>query len=214
MAAPFDDQLILDLPQTGTYTPLSGSTQSVAGVTVQEIGVQPVQAGLFSLVARDARITFGMTQFSGRPAEGGRYAAADGITWQFVSVVKRELANFWDITGRSFSVPGGLSDVGTLQRRNSTATTTKGLNNPTWTALESSIACKLMNDAQAVDFTSPAPGVDTMISGHVLCAGYREIRAGDRFKIAAAPLVLWDVDGAEPYDPTLGVQILRLTQRK
>lgn len=212
MAAPFDDQLILDLPQTGTYTSPAGSSVSVAGVTVQETGVTPIQVGLFSLVSRDARIAIGMSQFTGRPAEGGRYAATDGIIWQFVSVVKRELANFWDITGRTFNVPDGLTETAMLYRRNSTPTTTAGLNNPTWAALESNVAAKLMIDAQAVDFGEPK--VETQIDGHLLINGFREMRAGDRVALASAPSVYWDVEGSEPYDPTLGVQILRLSKRK
>lgn len=211
---PFDDQLVLDLPQTGTYTALNGSSVSVSGVTVQETGVTPLQAGLFSLVARDARITFGMTQFSGRPQEGARYTAADGIVWQFVSVVKRELANFWEIVGRTFSVPGGLTETATLQRRNSTPTTTKGLSNPTWANLESSIACRLMYDGQAPDFSEMPVAVSQTVNAHALCAGYRETRPGDRLILASLPAVKWDIDGAEPYDPTLGAQILRLSQRK
>lgn len=211
MAAPFDDQLIFDLPQTGTYTPLSGASVSVAGVTVQESGVQAIQTGLFSLVARDARITFGMTQFTGRPAEGARYTAADGLVWQFVSVVKRELANFWDITGRTFAVPGGLTETGTFYRRNSGGTSAAGLNRPTWASLES-VACRVMYDDQAAGLTGDL-GAETNLRAHVLAEGYREIRAGDRFTLASSPSTNWDVDAADPYDPTLGVQIIRISRR-
>lgn len=211
MAAPFDDQLILDLRQTVTYTPSVGSPVSVSGVTVQEQGVQTIQTGLLSLVARDARITFGMTQFTGRPAEGARCTTTDGLVWQFVSVIKRELGNFWEIIGRTFSVPGGLPDSGTLYNRNSTPVTSKGLNDPTWTALESNIACHLELDGQQADNTIEP--VESLITGRVLAEGYREFRPGRRFALSTAPTQYWDVDGAEPYEPTLGVQILRVSRR-
>lgn len=209
---PFDDQLILDVVEAGTVTYLNGSTASVAAVTVDEQGVQTLMAGLLSVVARDALITMGFTQCPVRPQEGGSYTAADGMVWKFVSVIKRPLGSFWEIIGRNFAVPGGLTETGHLYRRNSTGMTAAGLNNPTWSAIESSVYCRVVYDAQGME--AGYTPMDTMIAARVILQGFREIRAGDRFVLASAPSTNWNVDGAEPYDIALGAQILNISQRK
>lgn len=205
---PFDDQLLLDVTETGNYADVALALTEVAAVSVQETGVQTVFAGQLSLVARDARIAIGFTQLPIRPQEGGQYIAADGLVWQIVSVVKHSLASYWEITGRNFTVPGGLTERGYLQRRNSGTTTTKGLNNPTWASLETSVPCLMIRGPGEIE--SGETPIDTIIRTQTVMQGYREIRAGDRFFIVSAPTTYWDVDGAEPYDPSIGVQVLNL----
>lgn len=213
MAAPFDDQLIVDVEETVTYTNLAGSSNSVAGVTVDESAVSTVFSGHLSLVSRDADITIGRTQQATRPQEGGSITAADGTVYTIVSVLKRSLGYFWEIVGRSFNVPGGLTDEGTLSRRDNTATTDAKLSDPTWSNYVTAAACLMMTEEQAVDFNTDTR-VDTLYAARVVMAGYREIRAGDRFVDTAEPTVYWTVDSAEPYDESFGAQVFRVTRRK
>lgn len=209
MAGPFDDQLILDVTETGTYTTPAGSSSSVAAVSVQESGAQTVFVGNLSLVSRDARIAMGFTQQATRPQECGTYTAADGLIWQIVSVTKHSLGSFWELIGRTFSVPGGLTESGYLQRRNSELTTTKGLSNPTWANLESGVPCLMLKGLHEVETAGESP-VGTAIRSQVAVQGYREIRAGDRWYVATASTTFWDVESADPYDASLGVQVLNL----
>lgn len=209
---PFDDQLVIDLLESVTLGTLGGGSSVIASCSVDEIGVQSVQAGVFSLVSRDYQITMGHTQCPTRPVEGAIVTLANGVTAAIVSVLSRVLGSYYEVIARSFTVPGGLPERGTLYRRNSTQVTTAGLSNPTFAAYQSNIACRLLPDAAALDTGDGFR--DSLITGHAMCAGYREWRDGDRFTVTSAPSEYWDVAGSDPYDPTLGVQILRLTKRK
>lgn len=207
---PFDDQMILDCVESGTVTYLNGSTAAVVAVTVDEQSVQPVQAGLLSLYAKDALITIGLTQCPTRPQEGGTYTAADGVVWQLVSVLKRTLGNFWEITGRTFAVPGGLTSRGTLSRRLNVATTT-GLYRTTLTPYVSAAACRFIADGQTPTLDAER-AVKTMLSGVVVMEGFRDMRAGDVWRDDSAPTVLWDVNSVDPRDISLGAQVFRVTR--
>lgn len=208
MAAPFDDQDVIDLPETLTYTNLAGTVASWTDATLDDQGVQTVISGTLELTARDVLVTASITGKTTRPQEGGTLTDSGGTVYQIVSVLRRKLGYYWEIVARTFAVPGGLNQTGYLQRRNSSAATSQGLNNPGWSNLESLVPCKFVRDAQAVGYGETP--VESEIGGRVIVQGFREIRAGDVFVLTAEPTVVWDIDGAEPYDASLGAQVLIL----
>lgn len=209
MAAPFDDQGVIDLPETMTYASLAGSTASWTDATLDDQGVQTVISGTLELTARDVLVTKSITGQTTRPQEGGTLTDSSGTVYRIVSVLRRKLGYFWEIAARTFAVPGGLNQTGTLQRRDSSTTTTKGLSNPTWANLELAVACKLIRGGQSVLMTGESP-VEMDGLAQVVLEGYREIRTGDRFVLSTESSSPYDVDGAEPYDASFGAQVLNL----
>lgn len=208
---PFDDQGVIDLIESGTYTATSGSSSDWSEVGLQETGASTVVAGLLSLVAREARITKSITATPTRPREGGTYTADDGLVWQIVSVVKRGLANFWEITGRTFNVPGGLTVTGQLSRRTNTADAVTKLSDPAW-PVYATVNCAVIPGSQDIEFTGDE-GTVTTVRAQVIAEGRRDIRAGDNFALTADPDTLWTVTSVEPYDLSLGAQVFQ-TQRR
>lgn len=209
---PYDDQLVIDLEESVTYTPPGGFGIPVASATVDEESANTIFAGFLGLVSRDALITIGKTQLPTRPVENGTITDGDGNVWQIVSAINRKLGNFWEINGRDFSVPGGLTQSGNLGRRDNTATTTNGLSNPVWSNYESGTACLVMPAEQGRELTGE-DGVVTTVAERVVMQGYREMRAADRFTLTTDSTTLWEVESIEPYDPSFGCQVFRATRR-
>lgn len=206
---PFDNQLNMDLLESLKYTDLNGNFGCAVSATLDEQGIQTIFPGFLTLVSRDALITVGKTQQVGRPVEGGSYTDRSGTAWQIVSVIDRKLGYFWEVTGRTFNVPGGLiSGTATLAHRDNTRTSTAGLSDPTWNQYASG-PCLFMPDQQNANL-GDEDATTTIIAGRVAMQGFREMRTGDRFTLTA---VDWTVESFDPYDPSLGVQVFRVVRR-
>lgn len=209
MWGPFDNQLNMALLENLKYTDLSGNFGCAVSASLDEQGVQTIYSGYLSLVSRDAFITVGKTQQVRRPVEGGTYTDREGTIWQIVSVIDRKLGYYWEITGRNFNVPGGLtSGTAALYHRDNTRTSTAGLSDPTWNQYASG-PCLFMPDQQAANY-GDEDAVTTMIAARVAMQGYQEMRAGDRFTLSA---LNWTVEGIEPFDPSFGAMAFRVMRR-
>jgi hypothetical protein len=206
MAAPFNDQAILDLPESGTYTAPGGASASWAYVNVQETDEQTVVPGYLNLVGRGARISVSVTGIS-RPQEGGRYTADDGQVWQIAGVVKHALANFYEITARRYVLQN--AETIKLRRRDSSDTTDDGLNEPTWDDLETTDGV-IVPDAHETVLDGPM-AAGTEIHATLVAADYRELRAGDRVTNDSW-VSYWTVESMQPYDISLGHQLARVTR--
>ncbi len=209
MAAPFDDQAVIDLPEALTYTNLAGSGTSWAVTTLDDQGESTVFSGTLSLISRDVLVTVSRTTTT-RPAPGATLTDTEGTVYTIVSSLYRKLGYFWEILARSFNVPGGLTDTGSLARRNSSASSTEGLNDPTWADYATNGACRVILDEQAVD-TSSETAVDTLLAGRAVFAGRIEMRAGDRFTDSNS--AAWNVDSVEPYDPSFAATVFKISRR-
>ena len=128
MAAPFDDQAIIDLPQPLTYVDLVGNSSSWAVATLDDESMTTVFSGTLSLVARDVSITVSRTAVTSRPLPGATVTELtdDGATYTIVSSLYRKLGYFWEITARTYDTNNGLTETGDLSRRNSSGTRRKG----------------------------------------------------------------------------------------
>lgn len=212
MAAPFDDQAIIDLPQPLTYVDLVGNSSSWAVATLDDESMTTVFSGTLSLVARDVSITVSRTAVTSRPLPGATVTELtdDGATYTIVSSLYRKLGYFWEITARTYDTNNGLTETGDLSRRNSSANTPEGLNDPTWTTYASAERCRLLPDEQTVD-ASGETAVDTILTGRVIYEGLRTMRAGDRFTDEDG--VHWNVDSVEPYDTSLAATVFRVSRR-
>lgn len=209
VAAPFDDQAVIDLPESLTYANLAASSSTWSSCTLDDIGVQTVFAGTLSLVSRDVQVTVSRTAVATRPVEGGTITDGDGVIYTIVSVLKRRLGHFWEIMARTFSVPGGLFETGSLARRTNAADA-NGLMAGTWNDYLTDQPSRLIPDEQAVD-TSGETAVDTMIRAGVVMAGFREIRAGDAY--THDDDTEWTVDSVDRYEIALGAQMFRVSRR-